>query len=197
MALRALRECAHVGCRELTRETRCERHKKERGRGTSRNRPGDPFYSSRAWRRKRAAKLARDPLCEECLARGLTKGAEHVDHTLDRRDRPDLAFADENLRSLCESCHNRKTARTMARRRRERKTTEGSEPPAGQGREQGERRPEGAAASEFQTSSERYRGKAGAQTETDGDALDGGRPASGPPQGAGQEPEAEGGADPA
>lgn len=181
MALRALRECAHVGCRELTRETRCGRHQKERGRGTRRNRPGDPFYSSRAWRRKRAAKLARDPLCEECLARGLTKGAEHVDHTLDRRDRPDLAFADENLRSLCESCHNRKTARTMARRRRER----------------GERRPEGAAASEFQTSSERYRGKAGAQAEADSDALDGGRPASGPPQGAGQEPEAEGGADPA
>lgn len=52
---------------------------------------------------------------------GITKVGEHVDHILDRCDRPDLAFADENLSTKCESHHNRKTALTMAKRRRGRR----------------------------------------------------------------------------
>jgi 5-methylcytosine-specific restriction protein A len=118
MALRALRECGHIGCRELSRNSRCERHQREKGRGTSRNRPGDPFYSSPAWRRLRAAKLAEDPLCEDCLERGLTTAATEVDHIIDRCDRPDLALVKSNLSSKCKSDHSRKTAKTMAKRRR-------------------------------------------------------------------------------
>jgi 5-methylcytosine-specific restriction protein A len=121
MAERALRQCNHLGCTALTRESRCEAHKRVAGRGTSRNRPGDPFYSSAPWRRLRAVKLAEDPLCEECLELDLTTPGEHVDHILDRRDRPDLALAKSNLKTLCASHHNRKTALTMAKRRRGRR----------------------------------------------------------------------------
>ena len=118
MAQRALRICPHSGCNELTRTSRCPRHTREQGRGTSRNRPGDPFYSSKAWRQLRAAKLLKDPLCEDCLEVGVTKSAREVDHQLDRRDRPDLELTEDNLRSLCKSHHSRKTANTQARRRR-------------------------------------------------------------------------------
>lgn len=67
--------------------------------------------SSARWQRVRALKLARDPLCEDCLARyGRPVRAEQVDHVKPLRVRPDLAFARENLKSLCTACHARKSA---------------------------------------------------------------------------------------
>nr|WP_279327367.1 HNH endonuclease signature motif containing protein [Chelativorans petroleitrophicus] len=43
--------------------------------------------------------------CVECGARGRLE----VDHVKPVRDRPDLAFALDNLQSLCVACHSRKT----------------------------------------------------------------------------------------
>lgn len=65
------------------------------------------FYDSARWRfHIRPQQLERHPLCEDCLAQGLTVPAQHVDHrNNDQQDnRP------EALRSLCPSCHSRKTA---------------------------------------------------------------------------------------
>ncbi|MEN1682078.1 MAG: HNH endonuclease signature motif containing protein [Planctomycetota bacterium] len=118
MALAPLRKCSEPTCRKLVRTARCEKHTKERAKHSSKNRPGDPFYSSKRWRETRAAKLREDPLCEKCRPRVVA--ASVVDHILDRCDRPDLAYDMHNLMSLCVSCHNRKTAKTMAKRRRDR-----------------------------------------------------------------------------
>jgi 5-methylcytosine-specific restriction protein A len=117
MASRALQSCGHPGCGVTTRGSRCPKHAREKGRGTSRNRPGDPFYSSQAWRRLRRAVLAEGPLCVACLERDLTTAATEVDHVLDRVDRPDLQLARSNLQPLCKSCHSRKTRRTQNRKR--------------------------------------------------------------------------------
>lgn len=73
------------------------------------------FYNGAPWRRVKASKLRQDPLCEDCLTRGLTVPATHVHHVLERKDRPELAFDPENLQSLCAGCHSRE----HARRRRE------------------------------------------------------------------------------
>ncbi len=62
------------------------------------------FYGTARWRRIRAAKLARDPVCEECR-RELANEVDHVDG--DNRNN-----AATNLRSLCRPCHSRKTRRT-------------------------------------------------------------------------------------
>lgn len=61
------------------------------------------------WRRVREVKLSLNPLCEDCDANGLTVGATEVDHVtaLSAGGTHDLA----NLRSLCKSCHSRKTVR--------------------------------------------------------------------------------------
>ena len=54
----------------------------------SRNRSGDPFYSRKPWRQMRAAKLATDPICEECQRRGLVTLATEIDHIVPREQVP-------------------------------------------------------------------------------------------------------------
>jgi 5-methylcytosine-specific restriction protein A len=60
--------------------------------------------------------LAVNPLCTECARVGRTEPATDVDHKIARRDRPDLAFAWDNLNSLCHSHHSQKTARERMER---------------------------------------------------------------------------------
>lgn len=67
-------------------------------------------YNTTAWRKLRAAKLKASPLCQHCKERGLLKPAKAVDHDtpINRGGEP---FPDlDRLTSLCEPCHNEKTA---------------------------------------------------------------------------------------
>jgi 5-methylcytosine-specific restriction protein A len=111
--------CPAPGCNRITSGGRCDQHKSNRG--TSKNRPGDPFYSSARWRKLRAAKLAADPLCEceECKAIGAITAADTVDHVKARIEYPELAFEWSNLASMHSDHHNRKTRREVAARRRQ------------------------------------------------------------------------------
>lgn len=68
------------------------------------------FYWSTRWRKLRKAHLSAEPLCRECLVKGITMAAAIVDHIQDRKARPDLALDDSNLQSLCKRCHDQKTA---------------------------------------------------------------------------------------
>ncbi len=77
---------------------------------TAPQKKADPFYKSAQWLALRKIVLQRDPLCVECKAAGKLTPASHVDHKISRRDRPDLACDLDNLRALCPSCHNSKTA---------------------------------------------------------------------------------------
>ncbi len=68
------------------------------------------FYQSRKWRPLRALKLQKDPLCEECMRKGMLVPAQMVDHIIpiNKGGAPlDL----NNLQSLCNHCHAVKTAR--------------------------------------------------------------------------------------
>ncbi len=68
------------------------------------------FYQSRRWRSLRALKLQKDPLCEECMRKGVLVPAHMVDHIvpINKGGAPlDL----NNLQSLCNHCHAVKTAR--------------------------------------------------------------------------------------
>jgi 5-methylcytosine-specific restriction enzyme A len=69
------------------------------------------FYAKKAWRNLRAAKLREDPLCIQCKAKGQLISATVVDHIIPRRANPDLELSWDNLQSLCESCHNTKSAK--------------------------------------------------------------------------------------
>lgn len=72
------------------------------------------IYNSERWRKLRAWKFSRNPLCEQCLERGRTTPAEDIHHkqsfmsTDDPVLRNELAYNYENLVSLCKKCHKEK-----------------------------------------------------------------------------------------
>lgn len=60
-------------------------------------------------RQRRQLRL--QPLCVDCLARGVVTAAEHVDHVVALANGgPDV---DSNLQSLCVPCHLDKTAKDL------------------------------------------------------------------------------------
>lgn len=71
----------------------------------------DNFYSSTAWRKVRDIKLRQNPLCEECKEKGIIKEAHSVDHNRPRKWWPELSLVIDNLKSLCQSHHAKKSAR--------------------------------------------------------------------------------------
>ena len=71
------------------------------------------LYDAAAWQRRRALQLKQLPLCAECLRAGAVTPATCVDHVERwRAGRADdiNRFLLEPIQSLCENCHNRKTA---------------------------------------------------------------------------------------
>jgi len=67
-------------------------------------------YDAR-WRQARRAYLRTNPLCVECLKMGIVKSAKIVDHIKPHKGNMDLFWDEANWQSLCERCHNKKTAR--------------------------------------------------------------------------------------
>lgn len=68
------------------------------------------FYQSTAWRKLRVVKLEQQPLCEECLSKGIHTTAKVADHIVPI-NRGGAALNIENLQSLCDRCHNIKSAK--------------------------------------------------------------------------------------
>lgn len=69
----------------------------------------DPFYRSRAWRELSAETLKRHPVC---ATRGCGRASTRADHIIPRsKGGPDVQ---DNLRGMCESCHNRRSAKGNA-----------------------------------------------------------------------------------
>lgn len=69
--------------------------------------------NSRRWRSIRATHLSMEPLCRHCLALGRVTPATEVDHINGRADRAE-DYEPDNLQSLCERCHSRKTRLAQA-----------------------------------------------------------------------------------
>lgn len=83
---------------------------KEKKPQTGRIHNNKEFYQSPAWRKLRAVKLRLNPLCEECERLGRVTPAQMVDH-ITPINKGGASLDMENLQSLCNACHNRKSAR--------------------------------------------------------------------------------------
>jgi len=96
--------------RERLGRRHADREYEERRRRNPALARADKIRRSSRWKKVRALKLARDPLCEDCKEHGVTTPAEQVHHLVGLAERPDLAFVLENTRSLCTTCHARREA---------------------------------------------------------------------------------------
>ena len=67
------------------------------------------FYNSWPWRKKSKAFKINNPLCIECERNDLIVPVKVVDHIIPI-NAGGAMLDDDNLQSLCESCHNRKSA---------------------------------------------------------------------------------------
>ncbi|WP_408692970.1 HNH endonuclease [Vibrio fortis] len=113
--------CSYPSCRAVAIEhSRCSVHQREATvthdkprNSTTRN---NDIYQSTKWRKLRARKAKANPICEECLTYNVIKPLDVVDHVKEILDYPELAYTFSNLRSLCHSCHNAKTAKAKADR---------------------------------------------------------------------------------
>jgi 5-methylcytosine-specific restriction enzyme A len=66
------------------------------------------FHKTKRWQKKRQYILHRDGyLCLECKKYGKNTDAKIVHHVLDVNEFPELRMKDNNLVSLCASCHNK------------------------------------------------------------------------------------------
>lgn len=112
MALKPLRPCAHAGCREVTRDTWCPKHKPQRKeRRSAESADWHRWYKLPIFAKKlRPQQLLREPFCRECARFGLRVPATDVDHIIPHRGDWSLFTDPDNLQSLCHSCHSRKTA---------------------------------------------------------------------------------------
>lgn len=119
MALKPLKPCRHPGCRSLTREGYCPKHKPKRAfRRTSAE--YHSWYSLPVWTDDlRPAQLLREPFCRECARRGVRTWATVVDHVEPHRGDWTKFIDRGNLQSLCKHHHDQKTAREQAQERRE------------------------------------------------------------------------------
>lgn len=67
----------------------------------------NPFYKSKEWRKCRIAVLIRDHhLCQPCLRKGRVTTANTVHHIKPLESHPELALDEDNLESICPTCHN-------------------------------------------------------------------------------------------
>jgi 5-methylcytosine-specific restriction protein A len=64
-------------------------------------------YNTPRWKRLRAEKVANNPVCELCAAKGITRVVEEVHHLVPFEIDNDLSLAYDydNLISLCVECH--------------------------------------------------------------------------------------------
>ena len=106
--------CHHPTCTEYVRERGglCPEHATTGKTATAerhqfydqhrRDPEAKAFYNSAAWKRARAIKLAREPVCEKCGEHW----AEHVHHVRKVKTHPELRLDQSNLKSVCAPCHN-------------------------------------------------------------------------------------------
>ena len=114
--------CAHAGCRVLlpVGETYCARHARDvqaerLGRQDARrsDRPDRRWYKTAAWRKRREAQLAAEPLCRMCRNAGRVTPATVADHVTPHRGNRHLFFHGA-LQSLCAPHHSRAKQRDEA-----------------------------------------------------------------------------------
>ena len=106
MPLLPKKPCAYPGCPATIREGRyCPTHKTKAGREYNKYQrsPDHNKIYGRRWRKIRELYISKHPLCEHCLEAGRYVPVDEVHHIRPVDDGG--THAEDNLVSLCKSCH--------------------------------------------------------------------------------------------
>lgn len=111
MPYKPKRPCSYPGCPKLVDGRFCEEHAKQEFKRYEKYErdPDKAKRYGRRWQRIRDRFIAAHPLCEECKKYGITTVAEEVHHIKPLAQGG--SNAEDNLLSLCKSCHSRITIR--------------------------------------------------------------------------------------
>lgn len=103
------RLCAVAGCSNLALggQGRCAHHAREPV--TDYRARTNAMYKTSRWLEKRSKQLRREPLCRICAQKNRMTPASEVDHITPHKGDWTLFLDDNNLQSLCHTCHSRKT----------------------------------------------------------------------------------------
>lgn len=105
MPSRPKRLCAYPGCNQLVDSGRCEKHAKQEQQRYDKQRgsAADRGYDSR-WQRFREIYMRSHPLCVMCEDKGYIVKADLIHH-IRPLDQGGEKYADNNLMSVCNACH--------------------------------------------------------------------------------------------
>lgn len=121
--------CKKIGCKKLIEKGinngYCDEHKEfgeqkikeaNKIRYADYDKTRDPklvaFYHGVKWKRLRESVLSRDNyLCQDCLASNRLVGAEEVHHIIEVKEDWNKRYDEDNLISLCKSCHRKRHTR--------------------------------------------------------------------------------------
>lgn len=119
MPRKPLRPCRKPGCRELVSSGYCDKHRPKRSSDRSEEaKSWHWFYGTPEWKDDlRPTQLLNEPFCAECAKLGYRVRATDVDHIEDHKGDWEKFIDRTNLRSLCHSCHSRKTAKDLWQKR--------------------------------------------------------------------------------
>ena len=108
MNKKPLKPCNYPTCPKLTQGRYCEDHVYTRDKPP---RNARKMGYDKNWEKRRANFLLNNPLCVECLKNGKYTPANVADHIIPHKGDKRLFYDDNNLQSLCDSCHGAKSAR--------------------------------------------------------------------------------------
>lgn len=111
MPSRSKRPCRKHGCNKLVEHPNvyCENHRTQYLKKDNRPSAAKRGYD-RTWRKYREKYLIDNQLCVKCLKVGKVLEATVVDHIIPHKGNMKLFWDRKNHQSLCETCHNKKTA---------------------------------------------------------------------------------------
>ncbi|WP_112206524.1 HNH endonuclease [Latilactobacillus sakei] len=107
-------ECGRVGCHALINinDKYCDKHRDFASKEYNRYRQLNQhdylkFYHSKEWKHARELQLIRQPLCEICLSNDHVTQATTVHHKVETKVDWSLRLSENNLQSVCKSCHEK------------------------------------------------------------------------------------------
>jgi len=111
MPYKAPSNCTRPGCHGVVRDgvcSVCGPKRRVRDKDYDKRRPSRSARGyDRRWQKIRRMQLTREPLCQDCKDNGRVMMAVEVHHIVALRDGGTHDF--ENLRSLCKTCHSKRT----------------------------------------------------------------------------------------